>query len=43
MGVLWFKATLNRDAAAARTLTTKACDQCDAATWSVAKSKNLTR
>jgi dienelactone hydrolase len=43
MGVLWFKATLNRDVAAARTLTTKVCDQCDAATWSVAKSKNLTR
>lgn len=41
MGLLWFRATLNADRAAAAILTTKACAQCDPKIWTVAKAKNM--
>lgn len=41
IGLLWFKATLYGDRAAAAELTAKACASCDAKTWTV-KAKHLT-
>ncbi len=40
MGLLWFRATLDKDREAAHTLTTTVCEGCDAATWTV-KAKHF--
>lgn len=40
MGVNWFRATLQNDKDAIKTLRTKICEKCDPGTWS-AESKNL--
>lgn len=41
IGLLWFKAILDKDRAALATLTSKGCAQCDPAVWPTIKAKNL--
>ena len=41
IGLLWFKAALDKDQAAITTLTTKACAPCDPKVWPTIKFKNL--